>query len=174
MPVDSLTPLTGTRHLHEESKRLKQSADSGGPISWRKGKMETEDPEVQAILDQGPPKEPLSKRFGHGLFWGSIIIAIIAILIALAGIGYTYTVAQDSRKIAACINTNLGARNQPNLDDKTALKIEQQAEIAALEEIFNGNPKQGLNDYAIAIRTYNAAIAIDDARRAANPIGSCG
>lgn len=114
------------------------------------------------------------------------VIAVVGAIIAIVGTSVAISTHYAQTNTAKCINTNLGARNAPNLADKTAQDTLNaangalaRAEINALSEIQT-SPRAVVSDLVAAFGTYQSAQGAytlqreaDDKARAANPVGHC-
>lgn len=112
-------------------------------------------------------------------FWDVVqkVCAVVSVVaLAVATIGIVLLV-----QLAICTNNNLGARNQPNVDDRQALALlfsdKPHGALHALADIASATTVSGrfaaFGELEASFATYNATAAADDQIRAEHPIGKC-
>lgn len=96
----------------------------------------------------------------------------ICALVALIAIGVALYSNHRASSVGACVNQNLGIRNQPSSSDAQA-----HIDFAnSLDRIFSADPatqKKLAPAFKAGIKTYADTLATDQAERNAYPLGQC-
>lgn len=143
--------------------------------------------EVAALIENPPapnpaPPAPPAKR-DRNKFWH--IVYRISAAVGAAGLILAAIVGVYTGQVAACTNTNLGARDAPNKSDRAAQdefdKAQNdlaQAQVSAITGASSG--PEVVSRLVVAAQREGAAYVhyrsqreADDALRAASPLGKC-
>lgn len=106
------------------------------------------------------------------------VVSIVCNVAAIVSIIAVVVVSVQNSNLANCTNSNLGARNVPNVDDRIAtdnLFRTQKNELKILADPTEplATKRLAFAAYLSAFDTYQKTRARDDKIRANNPIGQC-